>query len=103
MTLRSDRPQHPGDLIQSMLDTRCWTQAEFAHVLDRPLQMVNEIINHKKQITRKTALEIGAALGPDAEFWLELQDAYYLWELDQNQQHRAKLRRIRSKARNFNE
>lgn len=84
-----------------MLDTRCWTQAEFAYVLDRPLQMVNQIINHKKAITRQTALEIGAALGPDAEFWLKLQDAYYLWELEQNPRHQAKLRAIRRKAANY--
>ncbi len=56
-----------GEFLADELDARGWTQAEFAAILDRPAQFVSEIISGKKEITRESAAQIGAALGTSAE------------------------------------
>ena len=63
-----------GEFLADELDARGWTQAEFAAILDRPAQFVSEIISGKKEITRESAAQIGAALGTSAEMWLSLHD-----------------------------
>lgn len=68
----------PGDFIREELDARGWTQSDFARILGRPLQAVNEIVNGKKRITAETAKEIAAALGTSPELWLNLENAYRL-------------------------
>lgn len=65
-----------GEILADELDARGWTQADFAEVLGRPAQFVSEIISGKKEITRESAAQIGAALGTSAEFWINLQDSY---------------------------
>jgi HTH-type transcriptional regulator/antitoxin HigA len=68
----------PGRILERELTARGWTQAELAKVLGRPKQVINEIIHAKKRITPETALELGAALGVSAEFWLNLETTYRL-------------------------
>lgn len=72
----------PGAFVQEELEARGWSQRDLAEVLGRPLQAVNAIINGKKQITPRTARELEAALGPSAEFWLNLEIAYRLHHED---------------------
>ncbi|HEY1684763.1 MAG TPA: HigA family addiction module antitoxin [Tepidisphaeraceae bacterium] len=72
----------PGEYLRDELEARGWTQAEFARVIGRPLQLVNEIIKGKKRITEQTALEIAAALGTSAKVWLNLENTYRLWKAD---------------------
>ncbi len=68
----------PGEFIKEELDARGWTQTDFAAVLGRPLQAVNEILNGKRGITPDTAKAIGNAFGTSAEMWLNLESAYQL-------------------------
>ena len=68
----------PGYFIREELEARGWTQSQFARILGRPTQMVNEIINGKKSITAQSAKEIAAAFGTDAELWLNLESTYQL-------------------------
>ncbi len=65
----------PGEFIRDELEARGWTQEEFADILGRPLQTVNQIINGKKEITAETARAIAEAFGTSAELWLNLQSA----------------------------
>jgi HTH-type transcriptional regulator / antitoxin HigA len=67
-----------GEHLADELEARGWTQVEFAEILGRPTQFVSEIIQGKKEITRESAAQIGAAFGTSAEFWLNLQDSYLL-------------------------
>ncbi|MCJ7624418.1 MAG: HigA family addiction module antitoxin [Anaerolineaceae bacterium] len=86
---------HPGEHLLDELNARGWTQVEFADILGRPYQLVNEIINGKKGITSETARELGAALGTSAEYWMNLNIAYDLWKSNKDVspiQHRAKMR-----------
>jgi HTH-type transcriptional regulator / antitoxin HigA len=71
---------HPGEFLRDELDERGWTQAEFAEIINRPYQLVNEIIAGKRSITPETAKELGAALGTSAEFWMNLDSTYQLWK-----------------------
>jgi len=68
----------PGDYIRGELEARKWTQVDFARIIGRPLQAVNEIVNGKKRITVETAKEIGAAFGTGPEVWVNLQSYYDL-------------------------
>lgn len=68
----------PGDFLREELEARGWTQGDPAHILGRPLQRVNEIINRRKRITAQTAKELGPAFDTGPEYWLNLENAYRL-------------------------
>ncbi|MET8548904.1 ImmA/IrrE family metallo-endopeptidase [Micromonospora zamorensis] len=87
-----------GEILADELDARGWSQADFAAVLDRPTQFVSEIITGKKEITRESAAQIGAALGQSAEYWLKLQDQYLLAEQARNKTTQGKLEEVRRRA-----
>jgi HTH-type transcriptional regulator/antitoxin HigA len=88
-----------GETLADELEARDWTQAEFADILGRPAQFVSEIIAGKKEITRESAAQIGAALGTSAELWLNLQDAYFLWKQAQDNHTQQSLNDVRLRAR----
>src|SRR5947207_12325818 len=68
----------PGELLQAELDERGWTQKDLAEIVDRPSQVINEIIRGTKQVTPETSIQLGQALGMSPEFWLNLDSAYRL-------------------------
>jgi HTH-type transcriptional regulator/antitoxin HigA len=88
-----------GEFLAEELEARGWTQAEFAAILGRPAQFVSEIISGKKEITRESAAQIGAALGTSAEMWLSLQDRYFLWKQNQDAKAQSDLDDVRRRAR----
>lgn len=89
----------PGEYLAGELDERGWSQADFAVILGRPVQFVSEIVSGKKEITRESAAQIGAALGTSAEVWLNLQNAYLLWKHGQSDSTRHQLSEVRRRAR----
>lgn len=66
----------PGTFIVYELERRGWSQREFAEIIGRPFQLVNEIIKGKRAITTDTAVAIGAAFGDGPEVWLQREAAY---------------------------
>lgn len=88
-----------GELLGEELDERGWSQADFAAVLDRPTQFVSEIVTGKKEITRESAAQIGAALSQSPEYWLKLQDQLLLAEQAKNTATQTKLSEVRRRAR----
>ena len=68
----------PGDHIREEIEYRGWSQTDLARIMGRPLQVINQIINGSKAITARTARELEAALGPEAQFWMNLQIDYDL-------------------------
>lgn len=89
----------PGDYLAEELEARGWSQADFAAILGRPVQFVSEIVSGKKEITRESASQIGAALGTSAEVWLNLQNTFLLWKQDQNDSTQRQLDEVRRRAR----
>src|SRR4030042_529199 len=63
----------PGVTIEEMRIDKGWTQAKLARKMGRPVQVVNEIIKGKKEITADTAIELSRVLGYPASFWLNLE------------------------------
>ena len=69
----------PGELIRDEILARGWTQKQFAEILGRPFQLVNAILNGKREITPDTALQLSAALGTSAEMWIRMEAEYRLF------------------------
>src|SRR5579863_4597267 len=68
----------PGEFIREELDTRGWTQEDLAQIMGRPLRLVNELCNAKKQITPDTARGLAEAFGTDPLYWMNLDSAFRL-------------------------
>ena len=68
----------PGDFLREEIEARGWTQEQFAEILGRPIQTVNQILGAKKRITPETAVEIAAAFGTSPTVWLNLENQYRL-------------------------
>src|SRR6202046_3232082 len=68
----------PGEFIRDELEARGWTQEDLAQIMGRPLRLVNELVNAKKQITPDTARGLGEAFDTDPLFWMNLDSAYRL-------------------------
>lgn len=75
---RPFRPVSPGEILRDELQARRWTQKQLAVKIRRPAQVVNEIINARKQITAETALSLSEAFGTSAEMWMNLESNYRL-------------------------
>ena len=82
--IKPARAVKPGTILRNELDTRGWTQIEFAEIIGRPVQAINEILSGKKAITPETALEISNALGTSPELWLNLETSYRLHLADRD-------------------
>lgn len=68
----------PGEILEVEIAARGWSQRQFASIIDKPPQAINEILRAKKQITPETALRIAAALGTSPELWINLETEYRL-------------------------
>jgi addiction module HigA family antidote len=67
-------PIHPGKiLLEEFLQPMSLTQQELANSIHVPFQRVNEIINRRRGITPSTALRLSKFFGVSADFWMNLQ------------------------------
>lgn len=97
VVMRAER-EPVGDHLVEELQSRGWTQTDFAEVLGRPVQFVSEIVSGKKEITRESATQFAAALGMSARYWLNLQDDYLLWRQELDDSARGRLDDVRLRA-----
>lgn len=71
----------PGDLLKQLLEDKGWSQVEFADMIGRPAQAVNEILRGEKAVTPETAILFEAAFGGvDAQEWLNLEQKFRLMQ-----------------------
>jgi len=86
-------PTHPGEmLLEEFLTPMGISQRELATAINVPYQRINEIINGRRGVTPSTALRLSKFLGTTADFWMNLQ---LRWDLYQAQQsERSELERI---------
>jgi addiction module HigA family antidote len=76
--IESDYAESAGAFLAEELEARGMTQRALAAAMGRSPRVVNEIIGGKKAITAETALQMEAALGISALFWLNTQARYDL-------------------------
>jgi HTH-type transcriptional regulator / antitoxin HigA len=98
LTTTSNRAFPPGSYLLEELEARGWTQVDLAHILDRPIRLVHEIITAKRAITPETAQGLAAALGTTAELWMNLESAYRLALAEQGDTSIAQRARLFEKA-----
>lgn len=72
------RATHPGRILRRELEARGMTQAQLAAQMERPAQVISQIVREKKSVTPETALGLEQVLGIAAHVWLNLQTNYDL-------------------------
>jgi antitoxin HigA-1 len=70
------------------------SQSEFALRMGVSYPRLNELINRRRGVTPDTALRLARVLGTSAEFWLELQLEWDLWNARQGAEL-AKIEKLR--------
>jgi len=91
-------PTHPGEILREEIDCRGITQTKLAKDLGMKVSLLNELINGKRDFTIEYALMLEAALGIDADFWINLQNDYSKGKARQDSSFMAKLANIRRVA-----
>lgn len=77
-------PAHPGKFLKTgYIDELHLSVAEVALKLGVSRKTIYDIINGKASITPAMALKIAKAFNSDAQFWLDLQTQYDLWQAKQ--------------------
>jgi addiction module HigA family antidote len=81
-------------LLEEFIRPLALKQTEFAARIGVSYPRLNEIIHGKRAVTPDTALRLEQVLGMDAQFWLNLQ---LVWDLFQARQSPAlkQIRKIR--------
>lgn len=68
----------PGQLIESLLAERGWTQRLLAAVLDMSESTINKLISGKQSVTADIAVVLEEVFGVDAQRFMSLQQEYDL-------------------------
>jgi HTH-type transcriptional regulator/antitoxin HigA len=71
---------HPGEHLAEHIESRGWSQAEFARLADVSPKLVSTIVNGTNPVTAETALKLERVLGMKASIWTGLQAN---WDLHQ--------------------
>ncbi len=91
-------PTHPGEILREELECRGITQTKLANEIGVKVSLLNELINGKRDFTIEYAMMIEAALGIDADFWMNLQFAYNKGRVQQDRSFMERLTKIRRVA-----
>ena len=74
-------PAHPGEvLVEEFLKPLGISQVELAERIRVPFQRVNTIVNGRRGVTPDTALRFARFFGTSPDFWLNLQQAWDLYD-----------------------
>lgn len=93
--LTPSNPTHPGEFLREEIEDRGISQTKLAEEIGVKVSLVNELINGKRDFTIEYALMLEAALGIDADYWINLQTNYSKAMAKQNSSFMARLADIR--------
>ncbi len=83
-------PTHPGEMLQEeFLAPLGLSQKELAERIDVPVQRVNLLVNRKRGVTPDTALRLARFFGTTAQFWLNGQIVWDLYQETHSRRARA--------------
>lgn len=94
-------PTHPGEFLREEIEYRGITQTKLANEIGVKVSLLNELINGKRDFTIEYAMMIEAALGIDADFWINQQTSYNKAKATKDSSFMAKLAHIRQIAAVF--
>jgi addiction module HigA family antidote len=81
MVPKNREPTSPGEVLaEEFLKPLNMTQTKLAELIQKPVQLVNLIINGRRAVTAETAILLSRAFDTTPEFWLNLQNAVDLWK-----------------------
>lgn len=76
-------PPHPGEILKEYVEATEKTITEVAEGLDISRKNLSLILNEHAGISAEMALKLSVAFANSAEFWLNLQKHYDLWQARQ--------------------
>ncbi|HEC12058.1 MAG TPA: addiction module antidote protein, HigA family [Acidiferrobacteraceae bacterium] len=83
MSKRDFDPIHPGEiLLEEFLHLMAISQYRLAKDISVLQRRISEITQGKRSITADTALRLGRYFGIEAQFWLNLQSQYDLFQTE---------------------
>jgi HTH-type transcriptional regulator/antitoxin HigA len=82
MEERSQKVFHVGKYIKDELHTRGWTQLDLAYIMGRKVTEINSLMAGRRQLSPELAQELGVIFGRSAEYWLGIDTAYRLSQID---------------------
>ena len=88
-------PIHPGEIIKDEIEYRGISQRELSSKIGVSYTQVNEILNGKRAINTDFALRIEAALGIDANIFINMQTRYNMQVARQDKSLTERLDAIR--------
>lgn len=75
-------PTHPGEmLLEEYIKPLGISQTELAEWIGVSYPRLNELIHGKRGVTPDTALRLEQFFGAEAQFWLNLQTAWELYQV----------------------
>lgn len=78
-------PPHPGKILKEMyLPEYKLSVSAFALKLGISRVTASELVNCKNGVTASMALKLAKAFGTSAQIWLNMQQAYDLWQAKQH-------------------
>ena len=84
-------PTHPGEmLLEEFLTPMGLTQRDLADAIHVPYQRINEIINERRSVTPGTALRLAKFFRMSADFWMNMQMRWDLYQAQQAEQEELK-------------
>lgn len=76
-------PSHPGEILSDYVRSTGKTITEVAEGLNISRKVLSQILNEKAGISPEMAIKLSVAFGNSAEFWINLQKNYELWQAKQ--------------------
>ena len=90
---RKVKPTHPGEILrEDFMPDYTLNVAGLAQALGVSRQTVNELLRESRALTPLMALRLSRLFGNTAEFWLNAQRAYDLWEAQHT--HQTEIKKI---------
>lgn len=96
--LTPHEPTHPGEFLREEMEYRGISQMQLAKEIGVNRTLLNELINGKRNFTIEYAMMIEAAMGIDADVWMNLQVSYNKNMAKKNSSFMAKLAKIKNIA-----
>jgi addiction module HigA family antidote len=83
MSRNGMRSIHPGEVLrEDVLNELGMSASSFAAALGVPTNRITAILNGERSVTADTALRLAHYLGGEPEFWLNLQQAFDLRQVE---------------------